>query len=121
MTEMVDDSDDAPLTDDLLLDEIVRALVTRPSEVRVSSQEKGRNKVLTVHANRLDRGRVIGKEGKTIRILEQLMDMVGRPRGVRIELRVEQDANFKSRQNGSRERGAVRREPEVLSRRGTAA
>lgn len=117
METMVDD--DAPLTDDLLLDEIVRAMVTRPSEVRVTSQEKGRDKILTVHAHRQDRGRIIGKDGKTIRILEQVMEVVGRPRGIRIELRVEQEG-FRPRPNG-RGRETMRREPEVMSRRGTAA
>lgn len=117
MTETMVDDDDAPLTDDMLLDEIIRAMVVHPSDVRVTSQERGRNKVLTVHANRSDRGRIIGKEGKTIRVLEQVMEVVGRPRGVRIELRVEQEG-FRARSIG---KGRPGREPEVMSRRGTAA
>lgn len=86
-----------PLDDDMLLDEIVRALVTQPHDVKVTSEDSGNRRTLTISVAVPDRGRVIGREGKIIRMLETLMDTVGQTRGIRIEVKLE--GSFHTRQH----------------------
>jgi predicted RNA-binding protein YlqC (UPF0109 family) len=56
-----------------LIQYVTRSLVEHPDDVRIEEKDNGRGRLyeLTVHAE--DRGRVIGKNGQTIRALRNLV------------------------------------------------
>lgn len=55
------------------VDYVVKALVDYPDEVRVESEVKGDNKVVKINCRASDRGKIIGKKGKTIIALRALV------------------------------------------------
>lgn len=55
------------------VDYVVKALVDYPDEVRVSSGVKGEGKVIQIICRESDRGKIIGKKGKTIIALRALV------------------------------------------------
>jgi len=65
--EETHDLDLGPLNDRDLLEEVVRALVSRPEKVRVVEREVSGQSTsfLTVMVDPLDIGKVIGKQGRT--------------------------------------------------------
>jgi hypothetical protein len=65
--EALADSDLNPLTDRDLLEEVVRALVSKPGKVRVEEREISNEKTsfLRVIVDPQDVGKVIGKQGRT--------------------------------------------------------
>ena len=88
-----DDDDDAPLDADELLEEIVRALVRNPAQVRVTKADKGSHTELQVHTEPSDRRFVIGRKGATAMALRSLFQIVGGRLGCAFEIEiVEPDA-----------------------------
>lgn len=73
------DNDTRPLEDRALLIEIARALVDRPEDVHVEADTEEHSHVhtlrLDVHPS--DRGKVIGRDGRTISALRQLFSTIG--------------------------------------------
>lgn len=64
---------------------VVQQLVSHPQEVVVSVTEKDDTSLLEIKVAPEDRGRVIGKEGHTIKSLRALID-VAVPNGKRVSL-----------------------------------
>jgi len=54
-----------------------KALVNDPDAVRVTQEEKGPELILKLHVADDDRGRVIGKGGKTARAIRTLVKAAG--------------------------------------------
>lgn len=73
---------------DAALDHLVRGVVDNPDDVDVRATQQGMNQVLRVRVNSADRGRVIGRGGRTINALRTVvaaLDSNGNGR-IRIEL-----------------------------------
>lgn len=86
----MDDVETSPLEDSELLLEIVRALVDKPESVRVYEREYSTGNGVTLHieCDPSDRGKVIGRKGKTIDCLKHLLSSIGAIDGRRIMVRV---------------------------------
>ncbi|HRN77660.1 MAG TPA: KH domain-containing protein [Candidatus Dependentiae bacterium] len=60
-----------------LVEHIVKELVTQPNAVSVEMDESDTASItLKVHVHDADRGRVIGKEGKTIKAIRTLLHVI---------------------------------------------
>ncbi len=59
------------------LAELVRLLVDRPEKVRVTRSARGRQTLLLIHTAPEDVGKVIGRQGRTIRALRTLVEARG--------------------------------------------
>lgn len=59
-----------------LIEFFVKTLVTYPEKVRVSVETQAGKSSITVFVAPEDRGRVIGKNGKTIRSIRQCVDAI---------------------------------------------
>jgi predicted RNA-binding protein YlqC (UPF0109 family) len=71
-----------------LLETLARALVSNPGGVSVESHGGGREICLDLLVAPEDRGRVIGREGRTADSLRALLDVVARQRGVRCDVEI---------------------------------
>jgi predicted RNA-binding protein YlqC (UPF0109 family) len=72
-----------------LLATLAEELVDEPDRVRVREWTDGGAVVLELEVGRDDRGRVIGRQGRTARALRTLVGAVGRQRGItcKVEIR----------------------------------
>jgi len=68
---------------------VVSALVDKPDEVCIFDADQHGKTVFEIEVNPGDVGRVIGKKGRTINAIRNVMDAVGRHRNesVRVEIR----------------------------------
>ena len=71
-----------------LLDFIIKSLVDNPDEVAIESREREGNLIFELRVSEQDRGRVIGKQGKTIKSIRKLLSAAasGSERRVVLEL-----------------------------------
>lgn len=83
-----------PLEDRALLAEIARALVSSPVHVRVEEEQEPGG-VLTLHLYVLprDRGRIIGKKGKTLTIIRRLFSAIGRLDGRQVIVELDEEGD----------------------------
>ncbi len=70
---------------------LVRLLVERPHQLRVQEVGSEKSPVLVLHLDPEDRGRVIGRRGRTIQALRHLLEARARSQGVRYGLELERD------------------------------
>ncbi len=71
-----------------LIETIVRRLADRPEETRVTETFEGKTAVYDVHVPEVDRGRLIGREGRTVRALRSFVAAAAAARGKRVLIRV---------------------------------
>ena len=72
---------------------IVEALVTHPEDVEITSEELEQEKIrINIRVNAEDRGRVIGRQGKTINALRTVVKAAAIKTNQRINLKVVEDA-----------------------------
>ena len=71
-----------------LLEEFARALVDEPERVNVSERTEAGVVFLDLAVAEADRGKVIGKRGRTADALRTLLDAVARRRGVECDMEV---------------------------------
>jgi hypothetical protein len=71
-----------------LLEFIIKSLVDNPDEVSIESKEREGNLIFELKVSEQDRGRVIGKQGKTIKSIRKLLSAAasGSERRVVLEL-----------------------------------
>ncbi len=55
-----------------LIEYVVKTLVDKPEEVVVAESQEGTRNIIKVKVGELDLGRVIGKDGQTIRAIRAL-------------------------------------------------
>lgn len=79
-----------PLEDRALLAEIARSLVEAPVHVRVEEEQCDSKLILHLYVLPSDRGRVIGKRGRTIRALRQLFSAIGMADGRQVLVEVDE-------------------------------
>jgi hypothetical protein len=58
-----------------LLGEIVRGLVDAPDQVEIDEEDLGDTVVLRIHVDPDEVGRVIGRQGRTVKALRTLLDL----------------------------------------------
>ena len=80
------DEDDAPVGSARALavtEYVTRNLADDPDAIEVDVEERGGEVALMVHANPSDMGRLIGKRGRVIQALRQLVRAAGTADGVK--------------------------------------
>lgn len=71
-----------------LIETIVRRLSDHPDQARVTETFEGRTAVYEISVPPGDRGRLIGREGRTVRALRAFAGAAAAARGRRIQVRV---------------------------------
>jgi predicted RNA-binding protein YlqC (UPF0109 family) len=71
-----------------LVETVVRRLSDHPDEVRVFESFEGRTSVYDVDVPEADRGRLIGREGRTVRALRAFVAAAAAARGKKVLIRV---------------------------------
>jgi predicted RNA-binding protein YlqC (UPF0109 family) len=71
-----------------LIETVVRRLSDNPDAARVSESYEGKTAVYEVDVPEADRGRLIGREGRTIRALRAFVSAAATARGKRVVIRV---------------------------------
>jgi len=69
-----------------LLEYVVKSLVEEPEQVSINSSEKEKGLVFELKVSQKDRGRIIGKQGKTIKALRRVLSAAGSGSGKKIFL-----------------------------------
>ena len=68
------------------LEHIVTGIVDHPEDVRIDSSTSPRGEVLEVHVHPDDRGRVIGRGGRTAKALRALISALADGARVRVDV-----------------------------------
>jgi len=71
-----------------LVETIVRRLSDRPEEARVAESYEGRTVIYEIAVPEGDRGRLIGREGRTVRALRAFVGAAASARGKKVIVRV---------------------------------
>ena len=64
-----------------LLELMTKALVDNPDTVEVTEAEEDGETVLEIHVDPEDVGKIVGREGRTVRALRTIMDAAGKKYG----------------------------------------
>jgi predicted RNA-binding protein YlqC (UPF0109 family) len=67
---------------------VARALADKPDEVRVTESDEGDTLTLDLDLAEEDLGRVIGREGRTVRALRAVASAAGRKHNRRVYVRI---------------------------------
>ncbi|MTE24632.1 KH domain-containing protein [Microbacterium sp. ZXX196] len=68
------------------LEHVVKGIVDEPDEVRIDESTGPRGDVLEVHVAEGDRGRVIGRGGRTAKALRTVVSALANGRRVRVDV-----------------------------------
>ncbi|WEG07366.1 RNA-binding protein [Microbacterium horticulturae] len=68
------------------LEHVVKGIVDHPDDVRIAESTSSRGEVLEVHVHPEDRGRVIGRGGRTAKALRTLISALADGRRVRVDV-----------------------------------
>ena len=68
------------------LEHVVKGIADNPDDVRILSSESSRGEVLEVHVHPDDRGRVIGRGGRTAKAIRTLISALADGRRVRVDV-----------------------------------
>ncbi|MEL5990347.1 RNA-binding protein [Microbacterium phosphatis] len=68
------------------LEHLVKGIVDHPDDVRIDSSTSSRGDVLEVHVHADDRGRVIGRGGRTAKALRTLVAALAAGKRVRVDV-----------------------------------
>jgi hypothetical protein len=71
-----------------LVETVVRRLADHPEGVRVTETVEGRTTVYEISAPEGERGRLIGREGRTVRALRAFVGAAATARGKRVSIRI---------------------------------
>ncbi len=67
------------------LEHLVRGIVDSPDDVEVTDRTQRRGRILSVHVNPDDMGKVIGRGGRNARALRTVVTALARGRAIRVE------------------------------------
>ena len=70
------------------LDFVVKALVENPSDVKITRTVDEMGVLLTLDVNRVDMGKIIGREGNTAKAIRTLLRVVGMKNNARVNLKI---------------------------------
>lgn len=68
------------------VEKIVKSLVDNPDEVIISEDEHGKNVTITVQVAESDMGKIIGREGRTVKAIRSLLYAASQKHGKRFLL-----------------------------------
>lgn len=71
-----------------LLELVVRRLSDNPEQTRVQEHSEGQTTVYEVEVPESDRGRLIGREGRTVRALRAFVGAAAAARGKKVSVRI---------------------------------
>lgn len=71
-----------------LIETIVKRLSDRPAETRVIEMQEGRGALYEIAVPEGDRGRLIGREGRTVRALRAFVGAAAAVRGRKVNIRI---------------------------------
>ncbi|MCX7845703.1 MAG: KH domain-containing protein [Dictyoglomaceae bacterium] len=71
-----------------LLEYIIKAIVQHPEDVEVREVEGTKSVILEVKVAPEDRGRVIGKQGQTVKALQTIIRVAGLKKGKKVVIEV---------------------------------
>ncbi len=80
-----------------LLETILKAIVTKPEEVKVAKTTDEMGVLLSVKLGDGDAGLVIGRQGKTIQAIRMVMNAIGAKNRARLNIKLEVPAQPGSR------------------------
>lgn len=67
---------------------LVKQIVDSPQDVRIDEAETEGRTVLTISVNQEDMGKVIGKSGRIIRAIRDLMKVLATKKGIYVDVAV---------------------------------
>jgi predicted RNA-binding protein YlqC (UPF0109 family) len=73
------------------VERMVKALVGNPDEVDVSETTDGKNVRIELRVAESDMGRIIGREGRTVKAIRSLLYIAGQKQGKRFMLDLVED------------------------------
>jgi len=75
-------------SDQEFIENVVKALVGHPDDVKAERTVDERGVLITLHINQEDMGYVIGRQGQTARALRTLLRIVGAKNNARVNLKI---------------------------------
>lgn len=73
------------------LDFLVRSLVDHPDDIVIDERVDGEATILTIHTHSDDIGKVIGKSGRIIRALRDLMKVIAAKRNIYVDVEIAEE------------------------------
>lgn len=70
------------------LENLVKHLVGNPDAVSVVEKQNGSTTILEIHVEQADIGRLIGREGRTVKTLRSLLFAISHKQGRRYQLEI---------------------------------
>lgn len=74
------------------LDFLIRSLVDHPESIVIDERVDGEATILTIHTHAEDIGKVIGKSGRIIRALRDLMKVIAAKRNIYVDVEIAESA-----------------------------
>ncbi len=71
---------------------ILQKLVDHPDEVRLDEQNDNSKIILTIHANQQDLGKIIGKSGRIIKALRDLIKLMAAKENCYVDIVLAEEA-----------------------------
>lgn len=106
-----------PLADDLLLSEMIRAIVSYPEKVEIEeycdATKPNPVKILIVRVDPKDCGKVIGKQGRMAELLRSFMTTVGMHHGYSMTVMIEGSKPPRENHRQNHRQNHRRRDPEI--------
>lgn len=75
------------------LDFVVKALVEKPEDVKITRTVDEMGVLMTLDVNREDMGKIIGREGNTAKAIRTLLRVVGMKNNARVNLKINEPAD----------------------------
>lgn len=79
-------------SDQEFLEQVIKALVDNPDDVKVQRQVDEMGVLLTLDVNPADMGKVIGRSGNTAKAIRILLRVVGMKNNARVNLKINEPA-----------------------------
>ncbi len=68
--------------------DVLRPMLDHPEALRIEVRESGKKRDVLIHAEQVDRGRIIGKSGRMISSLRTLVQAAGEKYGLQVNLEI---------------------------------
>ena len=97
--------------DEQFLDYVIKALVDKPEDVKISRVVDEMGVLLTLSVNQEDMGKVIGRSGATAKAIRTVLRVVGMKNDARVNLKIEEPEGSERRQGGNQPGAAAESAP----------